>query len=149
MTKGTFCDKNLESMKIGLAIGFSLSGITILITGAILNLINPSMCYLSILLAMQGILIGVIRKEPRSLEMLKQTMKNVLNQQDDTDVNTFIDDMVSTHTKNTARVINEPIVNQITERTERTENNNKRVHMNAYYDEVNDTYYITPRVVYK
>jgi hypothetical protein len=149
MTKKSFCDNNLESLKIGVTIGFSLCGICVIIIGIILNMYNPNLGFLIIPLTLQSFLVSIIKKEPRSLLSLKTTMQNILNKEDDTDVNTFIDDMVSTHTKNTARIINEPIVNQITERTERTENNNKRVHMNAYYDEVNDTYYITPRVVYK
>ena len=143
MTKKSFCDNNLESLKIGVTIGFSLCASLTIIIGIIMNLFNANLGFLIIPLTLQSFLIGIIKKEPRSLLALKNTMQNILTKEDDRDVNTFIDDMVSIHTKNTARVINEPIDNQI---TERTENNVRVVRMNAYHNTTDDTYIITPRI---
>ena len=149
--KRNFFKRNFEHFKAGVAIGFSISGISIVIAGIVLHLINPALGFVTIPLALQALLVATIKKIPNSIQLLKETVRDVLKDEDPDKVNSFVDEVVTTYTQNTARS-NEPIAQHPVDtaiQTERSTNkipNAKRIQMNGYYFPDEDRYMMTPRI---
>lgn len=156
MKKKSALLKNLEHLKAGVAIGFSLSGIGVVIAGIVAHVLNPAFGFVTIPLALQALLVAVIKKAPKSVDLLKKTMQDVLKDEDQEKVNRFVDDMVSTFSVNTAR-LNEPIQESVAPIIASREvpsqskqkglkaNDKQCVEMNAYYYPTEDRYEVTPR----
>ena len=161
--KKSFLSKNLEHLKAGVAVGFSLSGICVLVAGIVLHIINPAMGFLTIPLALQALLVAAIKKSPKTIELLKSTVRDILKNEDATTVNNFVDEVVSQFSQNTART-NEPIENApttdlmsdmpvpvvpVVQSSTRSilapVNNKDKIPMNAYYYPSEDRYEVTPR----
>lgn len=160
--KRNVLSRNLEHLKAGVAVGFSLSGIGVVIAGIVMHVINPAFGFLTIPLALQALLVAVIKKAPKTVELLKETMRDVLKNEDPQKVNNFVDEMVSVFTQNTARTNNEPIADvegdpsvvtppQMVQSSrgiqpQKAKVVQPRVPMNAYYFPNEDRYELTPRV---
>lgn len=145
--KKKFLARNLEHLKAGVAIGFSLSGISVVIAGIVLHIINPAMGFITIPLALQALLVAVIKKAPKTIELLKATVKDILKDEDQQKVNGFVDDIISTYSQNTAHnTCNEPIADHPIDSVGKDVVQNAKVPMNAYYFPAEDRYEISPRL---
>lgn len=137
----SFWKKNKENIKRYSSVGLSFAGICTIIASIVAHLINPALGLISIPLILQTLITVAIKKSPQSIKELKDHVQSILKDENPDDVSTFVDDVVSTFSKNTSRTNEptEPLPSPVSEPE-------VPVPMNGYYFPKTDRYVVTPRV---
>jgi hypothetical protein len=160
-----FFKRNADKIKVGGVVVMSFSGIAVIIAGVVMHIINPTIGFVTIPLAVQALLTTLIKRAPQTIIALKAHVEKILEGEEDPEViGRFVDDVISRYTTTgdnaTVRTVvppmrpNEPmtrsVMNEPLDPDDRPRNRNVSIsppiQMNAYYFADTDQYEITPRV---